>query len=167
MSRTYFCHHDSITAEAKPGCPSELFPQRLHPQPLACLSFARSSPSSTAHNSQPLRVFWNTALQQLSFKLDAEAWGAQSTPDEYRKGEKDALLRLQNNTFTKTGGKHSNEKPWTPDSTASGIFYGLVLPFQHCLLFVSLTSIVYKLMNSLPATHLKIFLSCLLREKEK
>lgn len=26
--------------------------------------------------------------------LDAEAWGTQSTPDEYRRGEKDALLEI-------------------------------------------------------------------------
>lgn len=81
------------------------------PSPWPAFPLRGPGPSSTAHNSQPLRVLWNTALQQMSFMLDAEAWGTQSTPDEYRRGEKEALLSLQNNTFSKTGGEHSNEKP--------------------------------------------------------
>jgi hypothetical protein len=42
----------------------------------------------------------------------------------------------------------------SPRSPASsGIVYGPSLSFQYCLLCVTLTSIVSKLMNSLPVTH--------------
>lgn len=94
--------------------PLSYFRRGSTPSPWPAFALHGPSPSSTAHNSQPLRVLWNTALQQLSFMLDAEAWGTQSTPDEYRRGEKDALLRLRNNTFTKTSIRMRNLEPQIP-----------------------------------------------------
>lgn len=136
--------------ETCPKCPENsprLF-LRGEPPPI----FVQWCPSLVAGGQ---RCHHKTALLQLPFMLEA---GAYSVPAAYQR-EALALPKLLLSQTSWPAQKIKNPKPRS--SASSGISYVPILStppsFHHPI------PAVYKLMNSLPATHLKKILSCLLK----